>query len=278
MPSLKISRFCFGTYQYIRYPLKSAIDSAYNLGFKNMEIWAGAPHLYPQITNKEHIKRLSEYLKKLDLIPYVITPEQVAYPFNIAAKNDNLRKLSMEYYKWAIELAAVLQAKNVLVSAGSGYFDEEYKIAAHRSAHSVYELAVFAQNYGIDLFYETLTPMSSNIVNTPLQLKNMLDVLPKNVFAVADLGQIAYMKQNIDDYINILGEKLKHIHLHDYGSAIHMALGKGILPIKNIINKLENKGFAGKYSLEINDVVYRQNPQFADKINIEYLYKNNIIN
>jgi protein FrlC len=277
MNPLPMERFAMGSYQYLRYPLEYVLDTAQELGFSQVELWAASPHLYPDALTKEARHKVKQALARRRLHPCVLTPEQVAYPFNLAAKERKMRYLSIGYYRAVIDLASELEAPNVLVTAGCGYFNEPVELAWDRSLQSVGELALYAQHMGISLLYETLTPASSNILNTPEQMHRMLSALPDNVGGIADLGQIAHMDQDLSDYIKLLGKRLRHIHLHDYGDAIHMALGEGCLPIKKIIQALEQSGYTGLYAFEINDPRYRADPIAADQKSLYYLRKGGIL-
>ena len=265
------SRFAIGSYPYFRYPLELFLDTASHLGYSFVELWAASPHLFPHALDEVERKRIRGMIKSKGLNVCCITPEQVFYPYNLAHKDEKLRRLSIEHFIDCIDLAHELESPNVLVTAGCGYFHEPLQVMQERSFESVLELSMYAYKVGVSLLYETLTPLSSNIVNTPEQLHEMLLRLPDNVGAIADLGQIAYMKQDLGDYIRLFGSRLRHVHLHDSGEAIHMALGDGWLDITEQIQRLEHSGYKGLYSLEVNDIRYRLDPVKCDEQNLAWL-------
>ena len=277
MHLLDMSRFSMGSFHYMRYPFTLFLNTAVKLGFENVELWAAAPHLDIDTMNSSDWKVVERELSLRGLKPVCITPEQCTYPINVAAYETPLRFRSIRYFKKAIDIAIFLKSSYVLVTAGCGYFNQPVGEAWKRSIDSIAEIAEYARSNGIKLLYETLTPYSSNIVNTPQQLTKMIKALPENVSGVVDIGQIAFMKQNLEDYITLLGDKLAHVHLHDFGQSIHMALGDGILPIKDYITKLERNGYKGFYSFECNDLRYRQNPQYADEQNVQWLRTHEIL-
>jgi protein FrlC len=278
MKPLSQSRFALGSFQYIRYPFEYFLDTAVRLGYENTELWAAAPHLYPDALDASARTRIKGELKSRGLRAYCITPESVVYPFNIASKDETLRRLGITYFKACLDLAADLEAPNMLVTPGCGYFNEPQEEAWKRSLASMQEIAGYAEKRGIFLFYETLTPLSSNILNTPQQLAEMFAELPDNVGGIADFGQIAYMKQKLSDYMEILGKRLAHVHIHDSGPAIHMALGEGALPVTEQIAYLEAHGYSGLYSFEINDIRYRKDPAASDEKSLAWLREQGVMN
>jgi protein FrlC len=277
---MKISkdRFAIGSYQYLRYPLVYFLDTAVMLGFQHVELWAAAPHLCLDVITEKDLKHIRRQLDERALSVVCITPEQVSYPVNLAAENEALRKLSINTFCIAIDAAVDLGSPQVLVTAGCGYFNQSKDDAWERSAESLRYLAKYAHQKGVKLVLETLTPLSSNIVNSPRQQMKMISGMPKDTMtAMLDIGQMAYMHQSIEEYQTILGSDLSHVHLHDSNPAIHMALGDGNLPIVAYLELLEKGNYKGFYVFECNDLRYRENPREADQKNLAYLKSCNIL-
>lgn len=277
MKFIPLSRFAMGSYQYIRYPFEYFLDTAVRLGYQNIELWAAAPHLYPDSLNTGKRHQIKQELINRGLNVYCLTPEMVVYPFNLSSENEDLRNLSLRYFKSILELAADLEAPAMMIAAGCGYFNQAVDEARKRGQEGVYKVAEYAKTLGIRLFFETLTPLSSNLVNSPQQLADILSGLPDNVGGMADFGQIAFMKQNLEDYFTFLGSKLWHIHVQDSGEAIHMALGEGRLSVDKYIERIEASGYTGMYSLEINDIRYRKDPALADEKSVQWLKDHGVV-
>jgi protein FrlC len=277
MKPLPQDRFVIGSYQYMRYPLDFFLDTAARLGYKYLDLWAAAPQLFPPALDRQarNVIRRETAARHLEI--YCITPETVAYPFNLGHQDETLRRMGIDYCKSCVDLACDLGAPYILTAPGCGFFNEDHEVLWRRSVDSNRELAEYAKNRGIGLFFETLTPPSSNILNTPQQLAQMLSELPGNVGGLADFGQIAFMKQQLADYTAVLGKKLAHVHVQDSGEAIHMALGEGVFPVAESIAFLEENGYEGRYGLEINDPRYRKDPAAADEKSLRWLREYGVI-
>jgi protein FrlC len=277
---MKISRdrFALGSYNYFRYPFDYFLDTAVMLGIKNLELWGASPHLCFDIIDEKSIKKIKTQIIERNLSVIGITPEQCNYPVNLAAEEEDLRKYSINIFCRAIDVAVELNSPTLLVTSGCGYFNRPVEEAWERSSDSLRILSKYAHNKGIKLVLETLTPLSSNIINNPKQQMKMISEMPEDsMTAMLDIGQMVYMNQSIVDYQKILGKELSHVHIHDSNPGIHVALGDGNLPIKEYLDILEKGNYKGLYSFECNDMRYRKDPREADIKNIEYLLRNNII-
>lgn len=269
-------RFALGSYQYLRYPFSYFLNTAAELEIPNVELWAAGPSFCLDTMDEVQLREKAAEVRERELKVCCITPEQCQYPANLAAEDDRLREYSIGYFKRAIHAAGVMECPKVLVSAGCGYFNRSQEEAWKRSEDSLYQLAKAAQNAGILLVLETLTPLSSNILNTPEQQRAMIARMPEgSMRPMLDIGQMVYMGQKLERYLQH-GELLEHVHLHDSHPAVHMALGDGDLPLTEYLELLEASGYRNLYALELNDPRYRENPREADRQSVRWLWEHQI--
>lgn len=272
MTDLKMGRCAIGSYPYYRYSTEYFLETACALGFDKIELWAAAPQIDLLALTPAFCRSLHQKLRERGLSVCAVTPEQCNYPVNLAAEEASLRRRSLAFFKAGADLAAELECPWLLVSAGCGYYDHPAAPARERCLDSMGQLALYAKERGVRLLFETLTPSSSNLVNTPFQVRQMIDALPSDtVYGMLDIGQMTVMNQTVDDYGKALGEKLAHVHLHDTGDACHMALGDGALDLEAILNEIMGLGYRGLFSLECNDPRYRSDPRGMDKGNAAWL-------
>lgn len=268
----KAGRCAIGSYPYYRYSTEFFLNTAHSLGFQQVELWAAAPQIDLFALTPEFCRTLRGQLQARSLSVCAVTPEQCSYPINLAAEEASLRQRSIRFFKAGADLAAELECPWMLVSAGSGYYDHPVAPAKVRCLDSIGQLALYAREKGVRLLFETLTPVSSNLVNTPWQVRQMIDQLPADtVYGMLDIGQMTVMGQTVAEYGAALGDKLAHVHLHDTGDACHMALGEGKLDLDSILNNILAMGYRGMFALECNDARYRADPQGMDEKNAAWL-------
>ena len=276
MVQIPKDRFALGSYQYLRYPFSYFLDTAAELEIRNVELWAAGPAFCLDTMDEGQLREKAAELRARELSVCCITPEQCQYPVNLAAEDERIREYSIRNFERAFYAAEMLECKKVLVSAGCGYFNRPAEEAWKRSEESLYRLSEKAQSMGILLVLETLTPLSSNVLNTPEQQREMIShMAPGSMKPMLDIGQMVYMEQDLERYL-AHGKELAHVHLHDSHPAIHMALGDGDLPICEYLSDLEASGYRGMYALEQNDPIYRKDPRRADVQSIIWLMEHGV--
>lgn len=274
---IKKDRFALGSYQYGKYPLSYFLDTAQLLGFTQVELWAAAPHFCPEIMTVKECGAVKKQLNNRNLQVCCMTPEQCNYPVNLAAEECGLREASVSYFKAAMDVAQELECRRLLVTSGYGYYNQPVDDAWKRAEESLYKLAEYAKKKDIHLMLETLTPLSSNLVNTPEEQREMIKEMPPgSMSAMLDIGQMAYMGQELSRYL-AHGSLLQYVHLQDSHPAIHMALGDGDLPLETYLEQIEEGGYRGYYGFEFNDARYRENPRAADIRSLKWLENHGIL-
>ena len=199
MVQISKERFALGSYQYLRYPFEYFLDTAVLLGMQNVELWAAGPSFCLDTMDEAQLKEKVAQIRSRELSVCCITPEQCQYPVNLAAEDEKIREYSIRNFERAFYAAEILNCPKVLVSAGCGYFNKPVEDAWKRSEESLHRLSEKAQKMGILLVLETLTPLSSNVLNTPEQQKEMISLMPSgSMKPMLDIGQMVYMDQKIE--------------------------------------------------------------------------------
>ena len=232
MVQISKERFALGSYQYLRYPFEYFLDTAVLLGMQNVELWAAGPSFCLDTMDEAQLIEKAAQIRSRELSVCCITPEQCQYPVNLAAEDEKIREYSIRNFERAFYAAEILNCPKVLVSAGCGYFNKPVEDAWKRSEESLYRLSEKAQKMGILLVLETLTPLSSNVLNTPEQQKEMISLMPSgSMKPMLDIGQMVYMDQNYHIFISMIPTR-----------RFTWPLGMGIFPSVNIwifLNQLD---------------------------------------
>ncbi len=259
---------------YIRYSLDYFLDSMVQGGFENMELWGAVPHYYADYFTLEMVRALKKKIRDRGLQAICLTCEQVTYPINVAAKETYLRNLSVNQHLRTLEHAAEMEIPMMLMTPGTGCWDEDREEAWKRSADSIARVARRAEELGVTIALEHLSPGSSNLINTAADLRRMLDeVFSPRLKAMFDLGQVNIVGEKVRDYFELLGEDIVHIHLVDGVPGGHLALGDGTIPLEENLRDVARYGYDGYLSLEIADRRYFSDPQAADRKSVEMFQK-----
>ncbi len=269
MRPISISQLSGMNCHYIHHSIEFFLDSMVEVGFENIEIWGAAPHYYAEYFTSDMVRKLKKEIAVRGLQLICLTPEQVTYPINIAAREDYLRELSIKNHLKTLEHAAMLGSKRMLLTPGYGNTDESREEAWKRSADSIARIARHAEKVGVTIALEHLSPISSNLINKAAQLRQMVDEIgSSHLKAMFDVGQVNIVKEKVEDYFDLLGDDIVHVHLVDGTPGGHLALGDGNLPLEATLKAIADYGYQGYLSLEIADRRYFADPRTADRKSI----------
>lgn len=148
-----------------------------------------------------------------------------------------------------IDLAHKLGVKFVRVMpTGNPQIDE----CDINQAKRVYkELAKYGQGKGVTPIMET-----NGIFSDTAVLKNFLeDTKEDNIGALWDINHpVRYNKETAAQTISNIGKYIKYVHIKDSveenGQTVYKLVGKGDLPIKEVVSGLQKIGYNGYLTLE----------------------------
>lgn len=149
------------------------------------------------------------------------------FDLNVGARDSQIRRVSLERLIWALEVASTVQAKVVVVHPGYGPWVLGHKIDAWfaRAEKYLLKLIEHADSLGIKIAFENIYDSDPN------DLKALLKIVDhKNAGICLDIGHFnVFSKFPLADWLEVLGDDIIEVHLHDNdGSADqHLALGDG---------------------------------------------------
>jgi len=267
---LDLQQFCAMNILHSRFSLEYFLDGMKEIGYENIEFWGAAPHynfMAPQKAQQTQIKKL---FRERGLNMVCFTPEQCVYPFNIAAKDKTLRKMSIGYFLRCMEDAAGFGCEKIMVTPGWGNFDEPAEDAWERSVDSVEKLLKKAEQEGVYIVYEILQRSESNLVTDLSSLKRMMDSFDSSYLTCCvDTVPMSCAGETLEDYFGEFGTKVQHIHLNDGTPAGHLAWGDGTQNLAEHLRTLEKRKYKGYLTFETCDGKFAFNPNDAFRQNYE---------
>lgn len=251
MRTLLWNQFGIMNMNYLFYTLDYFLDAAREMGVQNINLWAANPHVHLDDATDAEFRAIGEKIRARELHCFCVCPEQVVYPFNIAAEDALIRRRSIASMKRAIDLCEILNAPLLHVCPGWGFYDrpDGLKIAWELSRDAMIEIAEAAGEHGIALALEPLQIVESNLVGDMRSARRMLDeVALPNFKLLVDTCHMAVKGENLDDYFDAFGNDIVHIHLNESGQ---VPWGYGNLPLDAYLSQLEAHDFGGSITLEV---------------------------
>ena len=252
---------------YLFFTFEHFLDSTVREGLRVVDVYGGAPHIWLDGWDAQKAAKLRGEIDGRGLTVCSYTPEQVMYPENIAAADDELREASVRYFLAQLEVAEQLGAPQMLVCSGWGYLDEPVQAAWDRSRSSMLRIDQRAQEMGIRLAYEPLQPKETNLVyNLPTAIRMLGELDSPNIGICVDTVAMAVAGETLDQWFDAFGA-LQHLHLNDgetHGHLSgHLTWGDGSLPLADYVAELRRREYEGYITLEPLNIKYRRNPDGA---------------
>jgi len=274
MNNIKRSQIAVMNIQYKYFPLSLFLDDAVRNGVENIELWGATPHFHLEDMTYREVAAVRHDIERRGLKLVCFTPEQCVYPINIASPYEPARRRSVKFFEDSIRVAGELGTNKVLVTSGTGYFDgSDVEEAWKWSRENLAILGDLAAHHGITLALEVLRHDESNLVYNLPTLKKMLDELDHSAFGgMIDTIPMALAGERPAQYLDVLGDKLVHVHFIDGAPRGHLAWGDGVLDMKGYLNEFDAYGYKNYLSLEITDGRYFMNPSVSVDQSIEKLF------
>jgi protein FrlC len=259
---------------YNHFSFNYFLDSMERLGMTNFELWAGSPHFCNSDSATSPVPKMKKAVAERGLKIVCVTPEQIIYPYNIAARDEELRARSVEYFCQYIRQTAELGVDKMLCGSGWGDNDEPVEDAWKRSVDSLHQMSKVAEKEGVNLAFEILQPGETNLVNSLETTKRMMDELTSpNVKLCIDTVPVCREGKTLEEFFKIFGDRIIHIHLIDGNPTGHMTWGDGNQPLEEHLATLSRNNYTGVMTLELAAGHYASDPEYHFKRGIDFLGK-----
>lgn len=236
---------------YLFYTLDYFLDAARDMGVENVNLWTANPHVQLDDWPDALFQDLKARLDRRGLRCFCVCPEQVVYPFNIAAEDPLIRGRSIASLQRAAEVCRILGSPLLHICPGWGFYDRPDGLARawDLARDAITAVGRFAADQGVTLALEPLQIVESNLVGDVASARRMLDEvgLP-NVKLLVDTCHMAVKGETLDDYFRAFGRDIVHIHLNESGQ---VPWGYGDLPLETYVRQLEQWDFTGSITLEV---------------------------
>lgn len=248
---MKIGMFTSG---YQRNPLEHCFQDAKKFGYDFIELWGGRPHAFAPDLKAGEIDDVKRLIDKYEIPVLGYTPEHNAYPYNFMIGSERQRQDAVAYLKLCLDEAEELGADYMLISPAHAGYGATYEEIWTRMIKTVRELGEHAQEVGVKLVVETLTPYESNAfksANDAAELFRRVD--SPYVVGMCDLVPPFVQHESMLDYLDKLGDKMYHFHIIDgeQGTDSHIVPGEGAIPLRELFMELKDSGYDRMATIEL---------------------------
>lgn len=198
-----------------------------------IEIMNEGYHLLDKYNYKLHLESLESYgMKNVIHAPFS--------DLNIGALNEKLRRVTLEIIFETLEIAHEMGSLLVVLHPGH-YSPLSFKFAkAYEKVHrrSLEEIDRVAEKIGVRVALENMPKFPILDGQTAERIHNLID--GTNLYVTFDVGHLYTVTKNYVEFLELLGDRIIHIHLHDNNgeSDSHLALGDGVIPWDDVLKVL----------------------------------------
>jgi sugar phosphate isomerase/epimerase len=216
-------------------PLERWLEEVSSSGFKFVE-WISE---WPRYMDAGSARALAEKIHSFGLDLSIHAPFS---DLNIGSFNERIRRASMRLLRETLEIAADIDAVAVTVHPGhcsplSRKYRERY-VEIHRS--SLHTLDEWREEFGVKLGVENMPSFPILDAQTPERLSELLEGTGLGV--TFDVGHLNTSTGEFKRFLELLGDRVVHLHLHDNHGVNdeHLALGEGTVPWDEVLPRLPN--------------------------------------
>ncbi|MED9932682.1 MAG: sugar phosphate isomerase/epimerase family protein [Catenibacillus sp.] len=272
MASIKREQLVAMNQHYRRFSLDYFLDCQERIGFKNIELWCGASHFYVDADGYEACGPLKKKLRAHRLKVVSVTIPSCAYQYQYSSQEKEIFEQSFKYFSNGIEIASELGADRIVVNSGWGYVGEDKSEMWKRSVHQLRRMAEKAQQYDVVCVMESMKRDETNIVNSLESAQRMYEAVNHpNLKMMIDSIATGAVGETLEDWFNVFGEHIIHMHFLDGNPYVHQIWGDGSTPLEKQLRILNERNFKGYLVQEIADEKYFVNPYAADIRNMRVL-------
>ncbi|MCK4420035.1 sugar phosphate isomerase/epimerase [Candidatus Aerophobetes bacterium] len=244
----------------VHIPVEDTLRKISSFGFRNLELlaireWA---HIDAEKIAPEEIKDLC---KKNNLNLTTLHAGQ------LNALNEGTLRESVSYIKLVIDLAKNLTVTKVVFTGGP-----RAQSTLDRYIKGLKELLKYIEGEDITLCIEN---HYQNQIETVEDMQRLVqEVDHSQIGLTADTGHFTSSGVSLNEVIEKIGEKVKHVHIKDHKGTQSVALGRGETDNEGFVKKLNQFGYQGELSMEL---------EVEDKENIDtylkegYTYMENLL-
>ncbi|WP_456422797.1 sugar phosphate isomerase/epimerase family protein [Thermococcus sp.] len=215
------------------------LEKVEGLGFGFVELVSE----WPNFLTLETWKAYADVLASFQLNVTVHAPFS---DVNIGSLNERIRRASLEVLTETLEIASRLGALAVTVHPGHcSPASRKYRADYNRVHHSSLEkLENLSEEFGVKVGVENMPRFPILDAQRPERLAELLKGTSLGV--TFDVGHLNTVGGDFEGFLELLGDRILHVHLHDNRgkSDEHLPLGRGTVPWENILPRLRKLPWA----------------------------------
>jgi sugar phosphate isomerase/epimerase len=250
------------------YGIEEIIEILTLAGIESLEFWAETPEFWRHRHESGAVESLKDTISTLCDHCTVHAP---ILDLNAASYNEHVCKATITETLWAIDLTLHLDASILTIHPGNRTvrrrpIPDEWE----RFYHYLTVCTDYADQMGVTLALENLTPKIQSMCHNPLQMGDVMARYP-TLRMTLDIPHA--LKSGVDNamgFINTLNDRIVNVHVGDvHRDTPHYPGHLGQNPeTTDVLRKLQNCGYNNDLTIEIDDKLLDGCQSKLDKISL----------
>jgi len=241
-------------------PLEEAFLEIKEVGYDGIELTIGESGILNINSTKEECKQVVSLLNKKNITLKTIA-SSIPWYYTLTDNDEGIREKGIQKVEKIIRMSNWLDVESILLVPGAvdiffrkDYEKVPYDLCYKRSKESISSLVSIAEDLNINICIENV---ANKFLLSPLEMRDFIDSFKsEKIGSYLDIGNLLYSGGYPDDWIKILGKRIKAIHFKDYNLEIggidgFCELLEGDVNWQVVMKALKGIGYDGPVTAEM---------------------------
>ena len=209
-------------------PIKSAMEQASKMGFEGIELGIASQGVLTQNTSQAECEEIVREAEKHGLVISGVASGE-SWTTSPTANDEDVRKKIIDFTQKALQITQWLGTDAYLFVPGAVevFFLPEaevipYDVCYQRASEAISQLVPVAEKLGVAIAVENVW---NKFLLSPLEMREFVDNFNSSQVGVYfDVGNVL-LTGYPDQWIHILGSRIKRVHIKDFKSSVGTADG-----------------------------------------------------
>ena len=246
------------------YCIEDIIGILVEAGIENIEFWAETPDFWRHRHENGAVKHLRDAISILTECCTVHAPI-----LDLNASSYNVCEVTIKESLWAIDLARKLDASVLTVHPGSRTVHRPPTPEDWDRLFNYLTITTrYANDAGVTLALENLTPKVQGMCHEPAQMVRVLEMYPDLMMTLDIPHALQVDVDNAIGFIAELGERIVNVHVSDIQNGTPHLPGHIVRNPQTVtvLDKLKLSGYDGDLTIEIDDKLLLGHQSREDKV------------
>lgn len=202
--------------------IKDNLLLAKKAGFEGVELAINPEGELSMASSDSEIKKIKDFADGEGLSLYSLS-SGLCWDYRLSDDDKNLRTKAKDMIKRQLEIAKIIGADTILVIPGVVNVEfscpekkVSYDVVYNRALEGLNELKSYAEELKVNIGLENVW---NKFLLSPMEMRDFIDKINSNyVGSYLDIGNTLYCSYP-EDWIRILGDRIKKVHFKDYRKA-----------------------------------------------------------